>query len=150
MKRIYIIILFVTLEACVNNSLDNNFLSDIKFGDTIKLNAYYSECGEWGGHHEIISLYKNHDKLFASYYKDTVFCEGDPNYNRHKVIEKEKEIDNNELKIIDKYCNNLLKEIIKREKIDHFQSNEYYSVTTKDSTYILFDEEKKNGINLTC
>lgn len=55
--------------------------------DTITIKSRHTDCGEWGGHFEIMKIYKTNEKLMLNFQKDTVNCP-DPSLFKRRVIEE--------------------------------------------------------------
>ena len=84
--------------------------SRINQGDTVILFTRYIDCGEWGGHHEKVKIYKANGQVWLRYSKDTVSCENDdPDQFRRQITDLKKRINSNHLKQVDRYIKNIYK-----------------------------------------
>lgn len=58
--------------------------------DTLVLGASYADCGEWGGHTEVMKIFRRKGEAFRIVYKrDTVNCPDPALFNRRIVEHKE-------------------------------------------------------------
>jgi hypothetical protein len=80
-------------------------------GDTLKLFAKYTDCGEWGGHHEYLLIYRE-SNLILRYSRDSVQC-SEPNVFRTKLPDIVKSLDNTSRRAIEEYI--LLVDRLSRE-----------------------------------
>jgi hypothetical protein len=90
----------VTLKQPVNNEeiplppppiyFSKSFFPSYFSKDTLIIEAQYSECGEWGGHKEMIKVFAKDTTFFAEYFKFTTDCSMDKYGNLS--LKKEKHI----------------------------------------------------------
>ncbi|MBK9515236.1 MAG: hypothetical protein IPO05_16790 [Flavobacteriales bacterium] len=62
-------------------------LDNLLANDTLVLMGRFSDCGEWGGHHEVIKIFRQVDSLLATYERDTVKCPDPSNIDR-RIVER--------------------------------------------------------------
>ena len=62
-------------------------LDNLRGSDTLVLIGRFADCGEWGGHHEVIKVYRRDNALRATYERDTVKCP-DPSYFNRRIVER--------------------------------------------------------------
>ncbi len=62
-------------------------LDNLKGSDTLVLKGRFADCGEWGGHQEVIRIYGQDNGVYAMYERDTVKCP-DPSYFDRRIVER--------------------------------------------------------------
>lgn len=140
MKLIIYTFIFFTLFSCYEKSGNNNLVIKISPQDSIVIFVEFNDCGEWGGHREEVSLFKNQGKLVSSYYKDTVSCDDDPNEGRKKIIERKKEITFSDEDELNEYISKFIKISALQKKEIFSHSCTFYKVLIKDTLYKFYDE----------
>ena len=60
--------------------------------DTLILGAFFSDCGEWGGHTEVMRIFRRDRTLWIVYERDTVNCPDPALFNRRIVEQKENQL----------------------------------------------------------
>lgn len=131
------------------NFQENNdgLVNFLQINDTLFIKAYFSECGEWGGHREIIRLYRNsEDSLIGQLIIDTVYCDnligvGDESSldeNPRKIIKDiKKELNKEDEKRINLFIHRILELKLNHEAKSIIKDNEEYLPIYNDSgTYI--------------
>jgi len=115
----------------------DNSLGVLNKQDTLKITVEFSECGEWGGHREMILLQRNEDNnVIARLQIDSISCEKiitkyDLNYKqdysdlddneRLVILDKEKILTKKEEREISNFIINLLEIYLKN---DYFNRDE--------------------------
>lgn len=80
------------------------------WGDTLVLDAHFSECGEFGGSREWIKIFRESDATKCIIICDSVDCENDDYANRYTRIDSSSFlIDRDKELLIIKYLNDLTK-----------------------------------------
>ena len=126
MKNVLIILIPLTIFACkptIKN--ENNLLENVYGNDTLKIDAHFSECGEWGGHHETFRIFRNENKvLMFNFQKDTVNCLDPSNFNK-RILEEQINIltKDDEIAVL-KYIQLAASESFKNDGLGH-SSNSY-------------------------
>lgn len=62
-------------------------LDNLRGSDTLVLMGRFADCGEWGGHREVIKIFRQENGLLATYERDTVKCP-DPSYFDRRIVER--------------------------------------------------------------
>jgi hypothetical protein len=120
-------------------------LNAVRFGDTLKIIVECSDCGEWGGHKESLTIQRYNDTNICVRFKmDTVNC--------HKIVEKNgfgvldekfrgivldttKIITLADEKLISSFLQRLLELYLKNEM--HSNAGTDYTVSTSKSKFYL-------------
>ena len=114
-----LLILVVVMQmvgGCSNPTRIQTTDKTLIVNDTLKLSAYFDECGEFGGHREQMRIYKirgtipggSSDTLGADFYVDTVKCASD-NRKRVFVRIKSKVLTVDDKRLLLNYTGDLLK-----------------------------------------
>lgn len=148
MKFITYIILLFTFASCnkkINESIiqrNNNigFFDPIIFDSeglnvTLNLSAQFSECGEFGGHKELMKIYTNQKKEFYLDYKKFGIDCRNLSENHDLVFSKTLEINEENKKSIVEYIHRMIDAKI-RERNDSNAANSF-SVNISDSTFVI-------------
>ena len=124
----------VNLKKIKNNSIDKNPLGFLYQADTLTLSARYAECGEFGGHEEVMKIYRNYkEESFLQYIKDSIDLDCPNGFDENAFVIKDTTIrlDLKKEKLLVKYLDKLYKRSIKAKLIGHshevFKANTYYS-----------------------
>ncbi len=159
MKKICVIIL-LSLFSCekpVSKSYyiekndvesDNLDLGTLIKWDTLFLSARFDECGEWGGHKEMIEIFKKDKNFYLNYRKNNIDCNKVDEINEVKLsLIKELEINSKQQYAIKEYLYQLL-----QNKIDegsHAHSGKEFGVLKGDSTFFIkvYDNNPNNIVN---
>ena len=113
------------------------------FGSDTKLflNARFSECGEWGGHNEKMTIYAKSDKEFyLDYKKFKVNCAsideyyGTPDFQKLE-IEKTLKLNDVNKKSISSYIQRMVKSKVEERHPGHAGNS--FSIIKSDSTLII-------------
>ncbi|MGG5210739.1 hypothetical protein ACQWU4_17570 [Chryseobacterium sp. MIQD13] len=86
MKTFFLICLLLLFTSCSNKeTLEKINLEQSKFSfenilsnnneDTIFIKSRFADCGEWGGHEELIKVYRSERKIKLTYIKYKVSCD---------------------------------------------------------------------------
>lgn len=75
--------------SCSQKALEKtgSGLDNLRGSDTLVLMGRFADCGEWGGHHEVIKIFRRDNGLLATYERDTVKCP-DPSYFDRRIVER--------------------------------------------------------------
>lgn len=75
--------------SCTENGSEKSGsgLDNLRGSDTLILRGHFADCGEWGGHHEVIRIYRQDNVLHATYERDTMKCP-DPSYFDRRIVER--------------------------------------------------------------
>ena len=116
----------------------------------LKINASFSECGEWGGHHEDIKIFtkeRNSKDYFLNYTKTNIDCERrDNNGNNIEtiVIKKTIKLTNSNKQSIIEY----MKRMIDSKAQERFpgHAGDSFLIVNSDSTFVIkvYDYNSKN------
>ena len=118
----FLLILVVVMQiviGCNNPTRIEAADKTLIINDTLKLSAYFDECGEFGGHREQMRIYKirgtipggSSDTLGADFYVDTVKCASD-NRKRVFVRIKSKVLTVDDKRLLLNYMGDLLKKAL--------------------------------------
>jgi hypothetical protein len=131
-------------KKILNNSIEKNPLGFLYQTDTLTLSAMYAECGEFGGHKEVMKIYRNYKReYFLHFIQDSIDLDCPNDFEEKAVIIKDTTIKINlkHEKLIVKYLDKLYKRAIEPKFISH--SNEYFRATTNYSAFSLSTAEPK-------
>jgi hypothetical protein len=159
-KWILLILLFFLFFGCKspNHKSDNlsqidllpapceessNPLDIVGSGDTLEITIEFSDCGEWGGHKEMIYLQSNKQQdIIARFIMDTVSCDKivekhgvgvlDDN-NRHLIIDTVKVLNNSDEKLFSLFFQRLLELYLKNEM--HANAGARYYVRNTNNSF---------------
>lgn len=158
MKKIVVFIL-LSLFSCEkpiakNNHIEKNDLEsdNLDLGtlvkwDTLFLSARFDECGEWGGHKELIEIFRKDKKVYLNYKRNNIDCNKvDEIYGVKLSLIKEIEVSNQHQKSINDYMFQLLQNKINEGPQDH--SGNEFEILKGDSTFLIkvYDYNLKNVI----
>lgn len=116
--------------AASSSGLDN-----LRGRDTLILRGHFADCGEWGGHHEVIRIYRQDNVLHATYERDTVKCP-DPSYFNRRIVESlEGQLDPSKEKRVVAYLQGLTERTFLDEGISH--AGDVYVATREDMGFEL-------------
>ncbi len=105
-------------------------LDNLRGSDTLILRGHFADCGEWGGHHEVIRIYRQDNALRATYERDTVKCP-DPSYFNRRIVESlEGQLDQSMEKRIVAYLQSLTERTFLDEGISN--AGDVYAATRED------------------
>lgn len=164
MRNIRYLILLITIFSCSkkqellndeNNINSTVFFDPIQLGATgvdasIKINARFSECGEWGGHNEKIKIYskeRNYKDYFLDYEKTKIDCDKRNKNGKNieiVIFQKTIKLDDSGKKSITDY----MKRMITSKVEEKFPGNagNSFSVINCDSTLVIkvYDFNSRN------
>jgi hypothetical protein len=109
-------------------------LERLKICDTLKIMVTISDCGEWGGHHEIICVQKKDSQYFSANLKiDTVSCDKIHEItNRKIIIDTTLQLTKENEKIIIDFVKRLA-ELYFKEQL-YSNAGDFYKVLDSDSS----------------
>lgn len=90
--------------------------------DSIFIESRFADCGEWGGHNEIIKIYRSEQKLKLTYIKFKVDCEirdSTGSIIQDKKFKKHILLSNSQKLALMKYVNELMKFKFLKDEISH-------------------------------
>jgi len=129
------------------------FFSTLNFSslnDTIFIYAKFSECGEWGGHKEIIKVYLKDTIYFANYIKYDTDCDQMDQYGilpLKKVTDTVVNLTKSAEDAINKYCHQLLNAKINEISPGH-AGNIFILQNAEETLKIsIYDSNKSNVLN---
>lgn len=107
----------------------------------LTINARFSECGEWGGHREIITIYSDKDRNFHATYEVYPFnCDSlDYYYNNgtlKPILNQKVKLNDDRKKSIIAYIHRLINSKITERAVPN-HANNYFSVVNSDSTFLI-------------
>ncbi|MGV0752404.1 hypothetical protein [Empedobacter brevis] len=157
MNKLFVIIILTCLFSCSKRDVkqsklkENNIESDtsglgtlIRW-DTLFISARFDECGEFGGHKEVLEIFKRDKKIYLTYKKNTIDCDKVDEISQVKLsFVKEIELSTQHQKAIKEYFYYLL-----QNKIDegyHAHSGNEFKVLKADSTFFInvYDNNPNN------
>lgn len=75
MKNLFAILLIILSVSCSKSSnINYSFDNILSYKDTIFVKSRFADCGEWGGHNEIIKIYTEKEQTKLIYTKYGVDC----------------------------------------------------------------------------
>lgn len=75
MKNCFAILLLILFISCSKSSnINYSFDNILSYKDTLFIKSRFADCGEWGGHNEIIKIYFEKEKTKLTYTKYKVDC----------------------------------------------------------------------------
>ncbi|WP_289661364.1 hypothetical protein [Flavobacterium panacagri] len=163
MKKILLCFLLVSLSCSKKEESTQTQLKDksIDFFDPItlgssggdnnlKISAFFSECGEWGGHSEELKIFtkkKNYKDYFLTYTKIDIDCDKRDSIGGNVetiAVKKIIKLTNSNKKAIIEY----MKRMIQSKATERFPGNagDSFSIINGDSTLIIkvYDYNSKN------
>lgn len=158
MKKILVVMILISLFSCdrkdlnKDNLIENNIESDkvslntLIEWDTLFIASQFDECGEWGGHKEVLEIFKKDEKVYLNYKRNTIDCnKNDAIYNTKLSLVKKITINNEQQEGIKNYIFKLLQGKIDEGPYGH--SGKKFKVSNSDST-LLINVYDNNDINL--
>ncbi len=162
MKKIFLVFLLISLSCSKKQDRKIQgedrkivFFDPITLGSSgvdagLKINARFSECGEWGGHHEYIKIFAkegNYKDCFLNYKKTNIDCEKRDNNGRNIetiVVQKTIKLTDSNKKSIIEY----MKRMIDSKAGERFpgHAGDSFSIINSDSTFVIkvYDYNSKN------
>ncbi|WPO78603.1 hypothetical protein [Flavobacterium sp. KACC 22761] len=132
-----------------------DFFDPITLGSTgvdsnLKINAFFSECGEWGGHYEELKIFakeSNYKDYFLNYTKTSIDCDKRDSKGRNLetiVAKKTIKLTDSDKKTIISY----IKRMVESKVAERFPGNagNSFSIINADSTLVIkvYDYNSKN------
>ncbi len=83
-KLLVILTILIVAAGCKSESVKmvNEILTKMESKDTLVVKAHFTECGEWGGHHETYKIFRYKNQYKYNCIIDTVDCSLPPYFNR--------------------------------------------------------------------
>lgn len=106
--------------------------------DTIFVKSRFSDCGEWGGHSELIKIYRAEKKLKLTYIKFKVDCDmrdSEGSIIQNKEFTRHVLLSNSQQLALMNYMNDLMKFQFLTKEISH-SGNSFYLYNTKEDLKI--------------
>jgi len=104
-------------NEALNKILNQDSFNAFDSGYLLTLSAYIPDCGEFGGHNEIIEIKKKQKNLIVTISISDTVCDG--TYNMQIKHTSEYPIKESELILIDQYLIKLLKKSFKNTVVSH-------------------------------
>lgn len=126
-------------------TIKQNPLAFLYQNDTLTLKARFCECGEFGGHKEVIKVFNNYkNESFVRYIRDSINLDCPDNFDVNAIIIKDTmfKINKSKQKEILNYLNKLYKKSIKNYTLEH--ALEYFEASTKTNRLTLYTAETEN------
>ena len=164
MSRFISLYIFICLLSCTSknstqNNSSNHFFNSIELGERNEklrfyISASFNECGEWGGHQELLEFFGKKGEVFVNYKKSNVDCNrisdlyGKPEFHQWIVNDTIK-LNNNHKKAINIYLKNLVESKLSEGIGGH--SGRTFAAYKSDSTFNIqvynYDDDKINTRN---
>lgn len=144
MKTSILLLILIFCLSCSEKKIDKksnydqpnySFDNILSYGkeDTIFIKSRFQDCGEWGGHEELVKIYRSERKPKLTYVKFKVDC-GIRN-SLGQIIQTKKFtqhilLSNSQQLVLMKYMNDLMKFQFLKEEISH-SGNSFYLSNTK-------------------
>ncbi|PJJ68192.1 hypothetical protein [Chryseobacterium geocarposphaerae] len=122
MKNTFSIVILLLLVSCSNKEITKEKDQQLKYSfdnilsynnqDTLFIKSRFADCGEWGGHEEIIKIYRSERKVKLTYLKYKVNCGNRDNLGsiiQIKDITNTITLSNSQQTNLMNYINNLMK-----------------------------------------
>ncbi|QIE58623.1 hypothetical protein G5B37_03320 [Rasiella rasia] len=134
-------------------SINSDFIDSVRLGQFNQTNSdlyltiesSHDECGEWGGHYEIITIKSNTvGELFADYKKYGVSCDSVSYYNQRKknkikpIQHKKVKLDDNKLIAIKEFSLELL--LANFSEIRPGHSGKFFKLKHRDNFTIEYSD----------
>ncbi|MDJ1503694.1 hypothetical protein [Xanthocytophaga agilis] len=138
----YILLFCLLLQiACHSNPVSNDrFFDEIDLGSSgsekrLLIETYFDECGEWGGHREMMTIYAKRDmNFYLDYEKYRITCGSA--YNDQKVeYKKTLKLDASNKKSITEY----IQYMVNAKIVEHYPGHAGYTfnILKSDSTLLI-------------
>lgn len=139
MKR-YVLLILLMLTGVLTNGQSKKktpSIFNVGVGDTLTLFTRYSECGEWGGHHEYLRIYRDED-LVVNYEIDSVYCGREIEITRFPSRTKQKRLTDSDIDVIEEYVKKVFK-LSKKEQIYGSNANNGFYIIFRGQEYFYID-----------
>lgn len=164
MKHLIFSFFIIALLGCSqdkskNHNKSNSFFNSLQLGERNEklrfyITASFDECGEWGGHDEILEFFGKDNHVYLNYKKSEVDCNkigklyGEPEF--HQWIRNDTiQLTDNHKKAINTYLKTLIDSKLSEGFIGH--SGRTFSALKTDSTFNIEvfneDDDKINTRN---
>lgn len=107
-------------KAIVSNHPDYSFKNEKE--DTLFIKYSFPDCGEWGGHEELIKSYRSEKSIKLNYMKFDVDCGVRTSFGllvQNKKLEKNIVLSDSQQSELMKYINDIIKLQFMEKKISH-------------------------------
>ncbi|BEV04648.1 hypothetical protein [Chryseobacterium gambrini] len=143
-KNLILLFVLISLVSCSNKSQEKPNFTKYSFEnilsynneDTIFIKSKFSDCGEWGGHEELIKIYRSEDRNpKLSYTKFKVDCgvrDSRGSIIQTKMLTKDIFLSNSQQLVLMKYMNDLMKSKFLNKEISNSGNSFYLSNTKED------------------
>jgi len=117
----------------------------------LKISAYFSECGEWGGHQEELRIFSkegNYKDQFLVYTKTSIDCDkrDSKGHNIQKVVvEKTIKLTDSDKRSLIAYMKRMIESKVRERFPGH--AGDQFSIVNADSTFII-EVYDKDSINV--
>jgi hypothetical protein len=140
----------------VRQNTEVSFFDPMEFGAVnnsgrLSIETRFSECGEWGGHKEQITVYADSNKTFHADYRVFPFnCDSLPYYvgneNPKLVINKTVDVHDKQKKAIIEYIARLTQSKINERFVDGASNTgNVFSITNSDSTFFIWVRNREDA-----
>lgn len=162
--RFITIFLLILINFVFSQEKQNKFSEKLKFFDPLtlsrdedslrlRINAVFSECGEWGGHKESLIIYSNEKReIYADYKKFSFSCDSLDYYYKNKAIIKP--VFNKKIKLntkkedeITKYIISLTKAKMTKKEVPMHSGNMFSVELDEDFKIKILDNNPENESN---
>lgn len=149
---LFILLLLVTLTAChprQEQKIEANIAEqkteasiaegkaswNLYHNDTLTIKGHFTDCGEWGGHHETLQFYRLDDNTVHGYLylRDSVTCDDIPEFRRYIVERREGTMSAEKRNDVEVYLSTALRKSFRPTMISHAEN--YYTVLRKGYAY---------------
>ena len=157
MKILFSILILIFFVSCSDKEIVKDTDQQLKYSfdnilsynneDTIFIKSRFADCGEWGGHNELIKIYRSDRKIKLAYIKYKVDCS---NRDKSGSIIQEKDITDNFILSHSKQASvmNYMNDLMKLKFIDPEYGNSGNSFSVEDSKEKLRFSQYGNNILL--
>ncbi|TDO95610.1 hypothetical protein [Flavobacterium sp. 245] len=164
MKRTILIVLLLLMISCDKKqegekvALKNKtvvFFDPLSLGASgvdanLKITAYFSECGEWGGHHEDLKIFSkegNYKDQFLNYRKTNIDCDNRDSKGRNietVVVQKTIKLTEPNKKSLIAYMKRMIESKVQERFPGH--AGDQFSILNADSTFVIevYDKDSNN------
>lgn len=117
------IVMLVALCASCSHEQDVDkvlWLDGISGSDTLFIKGHFDDCGEWGGHSEIIRVFRTREgTMRAKYERDTVNCPDPALFNRRVIERKEADLSEEQQALVVSFTQELVKKSLEGNYFGH-------------------------------
>jgi hypothetical protein len=118
----------------------------------LRINAVFSECGEWGGHKESLIIYSNEKReIYADYKKFSFSCDSIAFYNKttipKQLLHKKTKLNTRKENEITKYIISLTKAKMTKKEMPMHSGNIFSVELDEDFKIKILDNNPENERN---